>query len=1122
MRLLKYKILLLLISFWYINSALSQEVGRYPFKNFSHRDYLGHSQNWSMVQDHRGIIYVANNIGVLEYDGSHWRTISTNGALVRSLDVDNAGRIWVGGQDELGYLAADSNSNMSYHSLANSIGESCKPFGLVRQVYATNSGIYFSTNSCLIRIKGNTFNVFKPKTQLHRTYRVADIIFSVQPDVGLTMLSNDTLILVPGGEHFANTRIYCMLPYGKNQILIGTQSNGFFLYNTDCLKAETPSIHDPFLTPFITSNDNFFKENWVYNGVALSDGYFAIGTYRGGAAIFDKDGKVVRYINRASGLQDETVWYLNVDNQENLWLALNNGIAYTAITAPVTSWNETSGVYGVLQSVERFNNRIYISSNSGVYCLNSNVFNKINGILNLSWGMKAVTDSKGKQDLVVATGDGIYGIEKETGTPLINAKSPAFTIHQSKFHANTAYVGLYDGLGLLVKRNGQWMYEGRFEGVEGRIYSLDEDDNGILWFISRYNGVYSAKISKPTSLKIDSLNLYVNTPFEPKFDEDSQIRNVFGDIKLSTHRGLSRYSASRNAFIADSSLGVELANGSTGIRLFTCDSRNFLWFEIYKEQHSRWVERALRNEDGTFVRLNAEFSAIPRMIFYHVMVEPNGTTWFAGSDGLFRFDPNERPRGRRLPRVLIRKVITKNGTNIFNGAFQQVCFDGYYSCTGIVQQMGNAPSIEYGNNSIQFFFSSPYFEQTDRTKYSYYLEGFDRHWSEWSSSQQKEYTNLPFGEYTFHIKALNLYEVESPVVSFTFTVVRPWFYHPFAFFLYFIALVLLVLLAIILKTRVLKHSNVRLQTLVSERTKEIVSQQKWILEINEQLEQQKEELQAHRDELMVQNKNINSSLQYAVTIQQAILPEKTHIDQLFENFVIYIPKDVVSGDFYWLSHWPLKGKQSEKIFVCVVDCTGHGVPGAFMSMIGSRLLSEIVNERKISSPAQILTELDKAVNTVLHQKSSENFDGMDVAFCAIEYKPQGYIDIYFSGANRSLYYHKKNSTKMETIKGNRKSIGGNMPEIDSTFTNKRVALEPGDSIFLFTDGMPDQNNPSRKKFTTCRLNTFILANIDKPMDEIGKNLLDEFNYFKDEAPQRDDITLIGIRFPKSINSTSSL
>lgn len=1091
-------------------------------KNFSHRDYLGHSQNWSLVQDHRGIVYVANNNGVLEYDGSDWRTISTNGALVRSLDVDNAGRIWVGGQDELGYLAADSNCTMSYYSLANSIGESCKPFGLVRQVYATNMGVYFSTNSCLIRIKGNTFKIFKPKTQLHRTYRVADIIFSVQPDVGLTMLANDTLTLVPGGERFANIRIYCMLPYGKNHILIGTQSNGFYLYNTDYLKSESPSASEPVLSPFVTSAENFFKENWVYNGVALSDGFFAIGTYRGGAAIIDKDGRVVRYINRESGLQDETVWYLNVDNQENLWLALNNGIAYTAIAAPVTSWDETSGAYGVLQSVERFNNAIYISSNSGVYSLENNVFNKINGILNLSWGMKAVTDSKGKRNLLVSTGDGIYSVENENGIPLKNANNPAFTIHQSKFHSNTVYVGLYDGLGLLTNRNGKWEFVGRFNGVDGRIYSLDEDDNGTLWFIARYKGVYAARISNPESLKIDSLHFYDNTPFAPKLDEDSQIRNVFGQIKLSTHKGLSRFSETSKAFVADSSLGIELANGSTGIRLFTCDSRNFLWFEIYKEQHSRWIERALHNEDGTYVRLNAEFSVIPRMIFYDIMVEPNGTTWFAGSDGLFRFDPTERPRGRRLPRALIRKVIAKNGETIFNGAFQQNCFDGYHNCTGIVQQMGSIPTIDYGNNSIQFIFASPYFEQTDRTKFSYFLEGYDKHWSDWSSIQQKEYTNLPYGEYTFHIKALNLYEVESPVVSFVFSVVRPWFYHPFAFFAYFIVLVLLVVLAIFLKTRVLKHSNIRLQTLVSERTKEIVSQQKWILEINEQLEQQKEELQSHRDELMVQNKNINSSLQYAVTIQQAILPEKSHFDQLFENFVIYIPKDVVSGDFYWLSHWPLKGKQSEKIFVCVVDCTGHGVPGAFMSMIGSRLLSEIVNERKISSPAQILTELDMAVNTVLHQKSSENFDGMDVAFCAIEYKPQGYIDIYFSGANRSLYYHKKNSTKMETIKGNRKSIGGNMPEIDSAFTNKRLALEPGDSIFLFTDGMPDQNNPSRKKFTTCRLNTLILANIDNPMDEIGQKLLAEFNYFKDEASQRDDITLIGIRFPKSIKPISSL
>lgn len=505
------------------------------------------------------------------------------------------------------------------------------------------------------------------------------------------------------------------------------------------------------------------------------------------------------------------------------------------------------------------------------------------------------------------------------------------------------------------------------------------------------------------------------------------------------------------------------------------------------------------------------------MIFYGLCVEPNGVSWFSGSDALYRYDPKEETKGRRLPRVLIRKVSTNDGNTIFNGAFQYKCADGNYGCTGFSQQESDIPVISYSNNSISLHFSTPFFDQTNKAKYSVFLEGFDKQWSEWSQVSHKEYTNLPHGTYTFHVKTLNIYDVESAVATYTFVIKRPWYFYPLSYFVYFILLVAIITFSVWVKTRMLKHSNIKLQLLVNDRTKEILEQQVEIMEKNEELSQQKEELETQRDDLINQNKNINSSLQYAVTIQQSILPEKSQMNQLFENFTIYLPKDVVSGDFYWVSHWPVKGKSHEKVFIAVVDCTGHGVPGAFMSMIGSRLLSEIVNERKIHSPDQILAELDTAVNTVLHQQSSDNFDGMDVALCCLTYKQKGEVDIMYAGANRPMYYHKKSSTKMEIVKGNRKSIGGMMPELDMLFDNKHLTLEPGDSIFMYTDGMPDQNNFMSKKFTSCRLNTLILSCIDKPMDSIGSILLNEFYDFKDGANQRDDITVLGLRIPNVNN-----
>jgi serine phosphatase RsbU (regulator of sigma subunit) len=231
----------------------------------------------------------------------------------------------------------------------------------------------------------------------------------------------------------------------------------------------------------------------------------------------------------------------------------------------------------------------------------------------------------------------------------------------------------------------------------------------------------------------------------------------------------------------------------------------------------------------------------------------------------------------------------------------------------------------------------------------------------------------------------------------------------------------------------------------------------------------------------------------------------------FENFIIYRPKDVVSGDFYWFSHIPIKNNKPAKEIIAIVDCTGHGVPGAFMSMIGSRMLSEIVNERGITNPSKILIELNKMLNFVLHQDSTENFDGMDVALCTIEKVSNNKYSICFAGANRPISYYKKENLKIENIKGNRKYIGGFLPDIDENFQEHSFVLETGDCLFLYTDGLTDQNNEFNKKFTTGRFETILVSNIEKPMIKIEKNLEDAFDSFKGDVLQRDDVTVVGIR-----------
>jgi len=297
---------------------------------------------------------------------------------------------------------------------------------------------------------------------------------------------------------------------------------------------------------------------------------------------------------------------------------------------------------------------------------------------------------------------------------------------------------------------------------------------------------------------------------------------------------------------------------------------------------------------------------------------------------------------------------------------------------------------------------------------------------------------------------------------------------------------------------------------------EIVSQAEAILHQNEEIQTQRDELEQINTLLIRHTENIEASIWYAKTIQQAILPDKQNIDQFCENFIVYKPRDIVSGDFYWFARIPSNEESNIRFFVSVVDCTGHGVPGALMSMIGSRLLNEIVVERMVHSPSKILSLLNQQVIQVLKQEASESFDGMDVGICLIEYTNKGLFNITFAGANRPLYLHKKGDKQIQILKGNRKTIGGIMPDLDAEFVDQSLVLNAEDMLFLSSDGYADQNNDDNMKFTVNRMHDLLLSCIDEPMSTIGEKMDIEFDEFRGLQSQRDDATLMGIRLKEII------
>jgi len=312
--------------------------------------------------------------------------------------------------------------------------------------------------------------------------------------------------------------------------------------------------------------------------------------------------------------------------------------------------------------------------------------------------------------------------------------------------------------------------------------------------------------------------------------------------------------------------------------------------------------------------------------------------------------------------------------------------------------------------------------------------------------------------------------------------------------------------------RIILEQNEILENKVEERTRELQQKQEEILVQNEELHQQREEIMAQRDfierknyELVDLNQHMSQSIQYASQIQKAILPQEEVIkSNLQDFFVIYLPKDVVSGDFYWYSQ--IDNKQ----FFAAVDCTGHGVPGAFMSMIGNTLLNKIINENKVHSPAKVLDMLNEGVISSLKQKETGNNDGMDVCLCCIENKANGQFLVTYAGARRPLYIFKDN--EILEMKGSRNHIGGSSIGFNqSPFEDNICILDKDDVVYLSTDGFVDNPNPNREKFGTEKFKTLLLLYGKEAMAKQKSFLLDELRNFQKNAAQRDDILVLGVK-----------
>jgi signal transduction histidine kinase/DNA-binding response OmpR family regulator/ligand-binding sensor domain-containing protein len=807
------------ILFWKTSYVYGQNTGSTTctglkyLKNYPPKEYNGHTINWAVLQDKCGIIYVANNSGIKEFDGVSWRQIDVPNLLVCSLAMDENGDIFIGGKDEIGFLEPDSKGILHYVSLVGHLDDSERNFSDAWETHWTEKGIYFRTSKFLFRCDPNsreikTWRPDKPRNSFKASFICKEELFIRQENVGLMKMDRgtDSLMRVPGGESFAKKRICMMAPYNKKKVLIGTSSNGLYTYNIyDGVEA----------VPFLTGVDHYLREKKIAHGIRLSSGDFALATRAGGLVIIDPLGRLKEIFNKAYGLQDENVRYVFEDSQGNLWLALSKGISKIEYVSPIYIFDEESSLPGNVQAVVKHQNHLYAGTDRGLFFLASpHEFRPAAGISSNCWALLSIDDS-----LLAATSDGVFQVENDYKRRVIENRS--YVLFHSLKDANRVWVGTRQGLVSLYCKEVKWIEERKFKNITLEIETIVEDKNGNLWLGTKTRGVLKVDFPGNGVNKDPVVTRYHTSHGLP--DGWIRVYKAAGHVMFTTIDGIFRFDKKNNNFIPDFTLKEEFAGTSPGNWVFCImeDKNKNIW--LYSEA---WIIRAIPQPDGTFVLIEKPFLRIPKTQVNTIYPDPDGnTTWFACNDGLFSYDSRIKKNYNLDFSTFIRKILF-NEELVFNGYHYKELF----------------PTISYKNRNLRFEFAAPFFEDETNTQYQCFLEGYEKDWSSWSPETRKDYTNLDNGVYTFRVRAQNVYENLSREAVFKFKILPPWYKTWWAYLFYAIAIFWAVFFIVKWRFGKLEREKQRLEKIVKERTTEIEDKNLQLENKTAQLEEQSEKL----------------------------------------------------------------------------------------------------------------------------------------------------------------------------------------------------------------------------------------------------------------------------------------
>lgn len=845
-----------------------------------------------------------------------------------------------------------------------------------------------------------------------------------------------------------------------NRIYIGTSTNGIFKIDpTDLIIEEN--------IKFLESK-TIDGANMIRRLVAKNNRIYA--ATKNGLYIHNLlSGKFDKYLytqnNKNGQISGNNLSSIYIDKQENLWLGfILNGVNVSfKQTQKFNNEYNPEEIKSVYSFCDGKNNEILIGANKVLkfYNYKTRTYFDITKFIGENTVLSLYKENENIY-WIGTWGIGLIRYDRST-----NSIKKFFTTNLG----GTIISLLPDGYGnLLCAAYGDGLikinlksFDYKIYGIEQGLpntscYSLFKDKTNNIWVSTYENGVYQFKGSEINN-KIEIINKFENTGKQNEIASNAVLainQDSKGNMWFATTSGLSKLlpNKSFSNFYEKSGLPnsylYTIVSDSVGNFWMSSNNGIVEFNPLVNEKEINFKNFSLK--DGL---INAEHNS--GAAFYSV----SGIMCFGGSYGVNLFRPSTIKNNTNLPQSYI--VSFKRSGN-------DVSFDTSITYKKYIK-------LNWRENYFQLELVALDYTEPSKNKFKFKLENRDNDWSAPTNVRYISYSELAGGDYVLKIKACNNDGVwnETPY-ELHITVVPPFWKTLWFYILVGIFGTAGVFAFIQFRTNAIKKENKILESKVAERTKELAEK----------------------------NHDIMSSIQYAKRIQEAILPSRDHIyNKLNKSFILYKPKDIVSGDFYWFAE-----KNNVKIFACV-DCTGHGVPGAFMSMIGHNLLHQIVSEKGITKPGEILNALHHGVQVALRQGSNEvnTNDGMDVSLISIDSK-SGKIE--WAGANRPLIII-DNQGAFNKYDGDKFPIGGAQLDSNRIFTTKEITYTPNSMAYMFSDGYADQFGGEKgKKFMVKRFYDLLLDIHTKDIMEQKYLLLQNIEGWKGDHEQVDDVLVIGI------------